>query len=160
MNATNPEDSSPDSVLPFISVVTLTMGPGDDLWRTRASLLEQVRADFEWVVVNGAAALDENALRLHNVPLTLLERKGRGIYKDMNYGADHSRGRILVFLNAGDHLEDPLALWTLQNLSRGQLWGYAGLRVENSAGTTLRTHVSGRFSGGRFRYGLSHVPHP
>ncbi|ABS25446.1 glycosyltransferase family 2 protein [Anaeromyxobacter sp. Fw109-5] len=100
----------PRAEVPLFSILTVTLNGGDGLCRTVASVDEQEHGDYEHLVKDGGS-LDGS---LERVPGSSRRRvvtaPDSGIYDAMNQALAMSRGRFVLFLNAGDVLATPTAL--------------------------------------------------
>jgi putative colanic acid biosynthesis glycosyltransferase len=91
---------------PLISVITVTLNSGNDLVKSRQSVTEQSLENIEHVVVDGGS-LDETTNFLSCDPdarLRWVSEADDGIYDAMNKGVRLARGKLIMFLNAGDVL--------------------------------------------------------
>lgn len=93
--------------MPLFSIITVTKNNDASLQKTAASITAQSCTDYEWIIVNGGAALPKY------YPALLIEEPDNGLYEAMNKGLRQARGVYLLFLNAGDCLSDPDILRTL-----------------------------------------------
>ncbi len=97
---------------PFFSIVTITLNDLAGWLVTRASIEAQSVADFEWIVIDGASTDGTRAelasCRLPNLVYT--SEKDTGLYNAMNKGLAQTRGRYVIFMNAGDGFADPNVL--------------------------------------------------
>lgn len=94
---------------PLFAIITVTFRAADTVARTLESVDSQTFTDYEHIVVDGAspdATLDVIAAR-PNVRRKVVSEEDRGIYDAMNKGISLSRGRYLIFLNAGDKFHTP-----------------------------------------------------
>lgn len=100
----------PRADAPLFSIVTVTLNGGDGLARTVASVDAQEHRDYEHLVKDGGS-LDGS---IEKIPASALRRvvttPDSGIYDAMNQALAMSRGRFVLFLNAGDVLATPAAL--------------------------------------------------
>ena len=94
---------------PLFSIVTITRNNKDGFIRTRESLERQSFHDFEWIVIDG----DSTDSTKDILPPNALSESDKGIYDAMNKGIERSKGRYILFLNAGDMLSDMDILSTL-----------------------------------------------
>lgn len=99
---------------PLFAIITVTFRAEDTVGRTLESVDKQTFADYEHLVVDGAspdgtlAVIDNHPNPRRNV----ISESDRGIYDAMNKGISLSKGRYLIFLNAGDsfHSADTLQI--------------------------------------------------
>lgn len=95
-----------------ISLVTVSLNPGDELLRTVDSILAQDCAGLEWVVVDGGSrdGTQERLRGLARAPDILVSEPDRGIADAMNKGVRLTTGEAVVFMNAGDAFAEPASL--------------------------------------------------
>ena len=91
-----------------ISIITVCYNE-PNLEATCESVVAQTEQNFEWIVIDGGS--DEKTQRIwqkyrHRINKFVSE-KDSGIYNAMNKGIRLATGEYLLFLNAGDALEDP-----------------------------------------------------
>lgn len=93
-------------MLPVISIVTVVRNDAGRLLRTLESVARQKSDKIEYLIVDGAST--DGTLELIRSRGGLIDRwvsePDNGIYDAMNKGTGLSRGRYLMFLNAGDEL--------------------------------------------------------
>jgi cellulose synthase/poly-beta-1,6-N-acetylglucosamine synthase-like glycosyltransferase len=103
-----------ESVLVSVSVVTVVKDDSAGLSTTCESLLEQVYADWDQIIVAAesqddtfhvAKGFQEIDSRIH-----AFQQEGIGIYEAMNEGIEKSTGEFIWFMNAGDKFVDPSVL--------------------------------------------------
>ena len=97
----------------WLTVVTVCRNAGSALERTAASVLPQLAADVEYVVVDGASTDGTRAVleRLAARGARVLSEPDRGIADAMNKGVRLARGEWVTHLHAGDTwLPDTLAV--------------------------------------------------
>lgn len=90
-----------------ISIITVCYNE-PNLEATCESVVAQTEQNFEWIVIDGGS--DEKTQRIwqkyrHRINKFVSE-KDSGIYNAMNKGIRLATGEYLLFLNAGDALED------------------------------------------------------
>ena len=90
-----------------ISIITVCYNE-PNLKATCESVVAQTEQNFEWIVIDGGS--DEKTQRIwqkyrHRINKFVSE-KDSGIYNAMNKGIRMATGEYLLFLNAGDALED------------------------------------------------------
>ena len=90
-----------------ISIITVCYNE-PNLEATCESVVAQTEQNFEWIVIDGGS--DEKTQRIwqkyrHRINKFVSE-KDSGIYNAMNKGIRMATGEYLLFLNAGDALED------------------------------------------------------
>lgn len=99
---------------PVLSIITVCFNANRDVSTTINNLLQQTWTDFEYWVIDGGSS--DGTVDLLQQSVTLFSEKGisfhfitepdEGIYDAMNKGACLSRGKWLLFLNAGDILAE------------------------------------------------------
>lgn len=93
----------------MISIVTVVYQDFPALVKTYDSLCLQNSNNFQWVVVDGGST-DGSLNFLEEIDpefiCDFISEKDGGIYDAMNKGIDMAKGSHIVFLNAGDELEN------------------------------------------------------
>lgn len=92
----------------LVSVITVCRNAAATIEATAKSVIEQVFADFEWIVIDGAST-DDTCARLapyRGRMVYLVSETDHGIYDAMNKGLRLARGRYVHFLNADDRFVD------------------------------------------------------
>lgn len=127
---------------PLFAIITATYNAQDTIGRTLESVDSQTCADYEHLIVDGAshdATID--IVRSHDNPLrTFISERDGGLYDAMNKGISTTRGRYLVFLNAGDKFHSADTLETLkQTILKNNLPGivYGQTLVVDNEGAPL-----------------------
>jgi len=93
-----------DSVLPVISVITVTYNARQFLEQTMQSVIEQDYANIEYIVIDGAST-DRTLEIIHKYESRLaywVSEPDEGIYDAMNKGVLKATGEWILFMNAGD----------------------------------------------------------
>lgn len=89
---------------PLFSIITITYNAAETLSATLESVDSQTCTDYEHIIVDGAST--DSTLTVvashHNRARTVYSKPDGGLYDAMNKGIGYSRGRYLIFLNAGD----------------------------------------------------------
>lgn len=124
---------------PLLSIVTVNRDDAEGLRATAASIAAQCRADFEWLVIDGASRDASLAvIRAYERLLTSWSSApDRGVYDAMNLGLRRARGRYVMFLNSGDRFAGPdTVAWIEQALLAAPETGllFAGTVLEASSG--------------------------
>ncbi len=109
--------------VPLFAIITVCRNAGDVIGRTLASVDAQTCADYEHLIVDGAST-DNTLAVVEAAPgcrRRYVSEPDRGIYDAMNKGMSMTRGRYLIFLNAGDafHSPDVLASYARAIKSNG-----------------------------------------
>lgn len=98
-----------------VSVIVPVFREGEGINRLVDSLLDDLQQDDEILVVDGAPGLDTlQALRSH-VPVRIASLPGRAV--QMNGGAGHARGDVLIFVHADTLLPDGWRSMVVQTFS-------------------------------------------
>ncbi|MDE6533384.1 MAG: glycosyltransferase [Muribaculaceae bacterium] len=107
---------------PLISIITITFNAANEIKPTMKSIASQTCHDFEHIIIDGASKdATIQVARSMGVPsLRILSEPDKGLYDAMNKGLRMSRGKYLLFLNAGDSFHDD-----------GTLAAYAAAAVKN-----------------------------
>lgn len=98
----------------LISVITVCWNAADVIGPTLESVRAQTYPGVEQVVIDGAST--DNTLEIVRAiapDAHVVCEPDTGIYDAMNKGVAHARGELIYFLNAGDRLVDPEALWAV-----------------------------------------------
>lgn len=100
------------SEFPLISIITVTYNAAQTVKATMRSVAAQTATDYEHLVVDGVSTDGTLSVvnRLKTERTYVESSPDHGIYDAMNKGIGLSRGRYLIFLNAGDrfHSENSL----------------------------------------------------
>ncbi len=94
-----------------IDIITITYNNYDGLKKTSENLLKQTYHHINWIIIDGLSSDNSmeylNSLNIPtNINLKIISEQDKGIYDAMNKGIDNSAGDYLIFLNAGDQLEN------------------------------------------------------
>lgn len=93
---------------PRLSIITVCRNEVSRIQATMDSIIGQSCLSFEWIVVDGASTdgtLD--ILQRHKNHITrLISEPDQGLYEAMNKGIAAAKGDFLLFMNAGDCLEN------------------------------------------------------
>jgi putative colanic acid biosynthesis glycosyltransferase len=89
-----------------LSIVSVTYNNLDGLKLTGASVARQLRAEYEWIVVDGGSTdgTVQYLLKLDGI-CQYLSEADEGIYDAMRKGLALASGDFVIFLNAGDAFE-------------------------------------------------------
>jgi glycosyltransferase involved in cell wall biosynthesis len=95
-----------------LSVITVNYNNAAGLQQTMASVLAQLPAAAEYLIVDGGSTDDSPALiRAQASRLAYwVSEKDLGVYDAMNKGCQKASGNYLMFLNSGDLLAQPNSL--------------------------------------------------
>ncbi len=138
---------------PTFSIITVTLNHLSGLKATAKSLQAQNFNDYEWIVVDGESSDNtlaflrekRSAERRTQYPFQFISEKDDGIYDAMNKGITKSRGKYLLFLNAGDVLANNTVLNQVSNATKEKpdfIYGDAlePLGKKKPSYKTARTH--------------------
>ena len=97
---------------PLFSIITVTYNAENTIAATLESVKMQTFRDFEYLVMDGASS-DGTVAAAEAASIDqarIFSSRDSGLYDAMNKGIGESRGRYLIFLNAGDsfHSADTL----------------------------------------------------
>lgn len=117
---------------PMLSVVVPVLNEGATIQTTLQTLQPWSAAGHEVIVVDGGSADDTVALARPLATAVLNAPKGRA--RQMNAGAAHAQGTVLLFLHADTRLP-PGALESVQSaVVSGAVWGRFDVRISGRAG--------------------------
>ena len=95
----------------FFSIVVVSLNPGDKLFSTLQSILDQDYGNFEIIIKDGGST-DGSVQRLfgegteRKIPadsrIRFFQEPDRGIYDGMNQAVQKIQGQYVLFLNCGD----------------------------------------------------------
>ncbi len=96
----------------ILTVITINRNNAAGLEKTMQSILSQTRADYEYVVVDGAStdgsvAVIERLAPAFGDRLKWISEPDKGIYNAMNKGIGMATGEYIQILNSGDSLVSP-----------------------------------------------------
>lgn len=91
-----------------LSFITVCRNEISRIQRTIDSVIQQSDSNFEWVLVDGASTDGTLDLLQHYQPHIsyLVSEPDRGLYDAMNKGIGMATGEYILFLNAGDFLQN------------------------------------------------------
>ena len=94
---------------PLLTIVTVCRNEASRIQRTMDAILGQSDQAFEWIVVDGASTDGTLDLLRRGQPTLsrLISEPDQGLYDAMNKGIRAAHGEYILFLNAGDRLENP-----------------------------------------------------
>ncbi|WP_162875467.1 glycosyltransferase family 2 protein [Sphingomonas crusticola] len=90
--------------MPLFSIVTVTYKNLAGLKRTAESVLNQVHSDYEWLIIDGGSQ-DGTLQYLESIDndfINIVSEPDGGIFDAMQKGLNRSRGKYVIFMNAGD----------------------------------------------------------
>ena len=96
----------------ILTVITINRNNAAGLEKTMQSILSQTRADYEYVVMDGAStdgsvAVIERLAPAFGDRLKWISEPDKGIYNAMNKGIGMATGEYIQILNSGDSLVSP-----------------------------------------------------
>lgn len=122
---------------PLFSIVTVTLNNLSGLKKTADSIITQTHKNYEWVVIDGASN-DGTIEYLENLKINYISEVDEGIYDAMNKGIARTQGQYLLFLNAGDALENKNTLHEAYERIKNQAYDFIyGDSVESIDGKLL-----------------------
>lgn len=94
---------------PLFSIITVTYNAEDTVGRTIDSVDSQTFSDYEHLIVDGASSDKTLAIisERTNPRRSVVSERDKGIYDAMNKGISNTKGKYLIFLNAGDKFHAP-----------------------------------------------------
>lgn len=95
-----------------ISIITINRNNASGLSRTIKSVISQLNASFEFIVIDGASTDESQNIIKENADKIdyWVSEKDSGIYDAMNKGILAATGEYCLFLNSGDWLENEFSL--------------------------------------------------
>lgn len=111
---------SPGPRKPEFSVITVVFNNREGFLRTAQSVVQQVDADWEWIVIDGGSTDGTSELvqsYADRIASWCSERDG-GIYDAMNKGLARARGEFVVFMNSGDRFATSNSLSLVSKAAR------------------------------------------
>ena len=88
-------------------IITITFNNNEGLKKTAQSIFEQNNSDIIWTIIDaGRSHLVQQLCSKNFCKVRFFNDKGNGIYDAMNIGLSNASGDYLMFLNAGDTLEN------------------------------------------------------
>ena len=109
-----------DSQLPFFSIVTVCLNPGEDLPRTVTSVLFQDFHHYEYIIKDGLSQDGTERSHYADPRVSFISQADTGIFDAMNQALELCNGRYVNFLNAGDsfanqHVLSEVARFLIEN---------------------------------------------
>jgi glycosyltransferase involved in cell wall biosynthesis len=103
-----------------VSVVTVCRNAGETIAACVVSVLSQVDADIEYIVIDGQSSDDtlERIRPFANGISQIISEKDAGIYDAMNKGLSLAKGELVGFLNSDDAFEDRHVVAEIVNAAR------------------------------------------
>lgn len=122
-----------DTSTPLISIITITFNAEKSISATLESVSRQTFRNYEHVIIDGAST-DNTLSEARKYPdIRILSERDKGLYDAMNKGMAMSRGKYIIFLNAGDafHSDKTLSHYA-ERASRGDDIIYADTVIVDS----------------------------
>lgn len=93
-----------------VSIITITFNPGELLYRTVRSILNQSSTDYEYLIIDGESSDGSRSeiqqlvapFKEKGITLRWISEPDNGIYDAMNKGLKMAVGDYVWFVNAGD----------------------------------------------------------
>lgn len=107
------------------SVITINYNNRDGLKKTIISVLSQIYADYEFIIIDGEStdgSLDIIKGYKNQISYWVSE-KDNGIYHAMNKGVAHAQGDYCIFMNSGDCFHSSYVLNSIENLQEDIICG-------------------------------------
>jgi putative colanic acid biosynthesis glycosyltransferase len=102
---------------PFFSIVTVVRNNLAGLKKTQSSVVEQLNASWEWIIVDGCSndGTSEFAATCVAANVSVTREPDLGVYDAMNKGLRRSSGQYVIFMNSGDAFAGPDVLRSVQD---------------------------------------------
>lgn len=131
---------------PLFSIITVTWNAGETIRPTLESVQRQTNSDYEMLIIDGASTDDTLSIarQASIAGLRVFSEPDYGLYDAMNKGIARSRGRYIMFLNAGDALAGDTVLARLAMLTTdnpGVIYGQTQL-VDASRQVVGKRHLT------------------
>ena len=100
----------------FISIIVVSLNPGERLKETLNSILEQTYTDYEIIIKDGGSKdgsldfLKEEGILEKYPQIRLIVQPDKSIYDGMNQAVSYVKGKYVQFLNCGDLFYDKTVL--------------------------------------------------
>lgn len=100
----------------FISIIVVSLNPGERLKETLNSILEQTYTDYEIIIKDGGSKdgsldfLKEEGILEKHPQIRLIVQPDKSIYDGMNQAVSYVNGKYVQFLNCGDLFYDKTVL--------------------------------------------------
>lgn len=150
------------SLLPKVSVVTISFKDRAGLEKTMASVREQDYAGVvEHIVVDGGSGDDVEKVLAASPGVRWVSERDDGRYDAMNKGIAMSDGDVLWFMNSADTFGSPSSISQVVNAvpDIAGRWGYGFARRIDAAGRFRGVYGPFPFRRWRFELGGDPVPH-
>ncbi len=107
----------------LFSIITVTKNNLSGLQKTKDSIELQTFENYEWIIIDGNSN-DGTKDFLETTKSYYITELDSGIYNAMNKGIDRANGQYLLFLNAGDALENKNTLFEIQQRIQNQNYDF------------------------------------
>lgn len=89
-----------------LTIITINLNNAKGLEETIASVANQKKAEFEYLVIDGGSTDQSTTLlaKYQKYISAFISEKDNGVYHAMNKGIKLAKGKYLLFLNSGDTL--------------------------------------------------------
>lgn len=100
----------------FISIIVVSLNPGERLKQTLNSILQQTYTDYEVIIKDGGSKdgsldfLKEEGILEKYPQIRLIVQPDKSIYDGMNQAVSYVNGKYVQFLNCGDLFYDKTVL--------------------------------------------------
>lgn len=117
----------------FFSIVVVSLNPGERLYQTVQSILDQTYTDYEVIIKDGGSKdgsadfLEKEGILEKYPQIRFITQPDKSIYDGMNQAVSYAEGKYVQFLNCGDlfYQKDVLAQVAECIQSQGKLSGPA-----------------------------------
>lgn len=113
---------------PLVSIIIPTLNEAENI----ASLLESLKYSEAETIISDGGSSDTTLEICSRYPVRLVKSsRGRGI--QLNTGAAHAQGEILLFLHADSHIDEQVLNDIRKTVAGGRLWGCCTMRFNETA---------------------------
>lgn len=119
------------TTLPWLSVIVPALNEGAQIRQTLVELQPLREQGVEIIVVDGGSRDDTAEIARALADQVLPSDRGRA--RQLNAGAAHARGRVLLFLHADTQLPDTAAMAIRAATDSALAWGRFDVRITGSA---------------------------
>ncbi len=108
---------------PLLSLITVTLNNLNGLEKTSQSITPQTCKNYEWIIIDGGST-DGTKAFLDTTNSNWTSETDNGIYDAMNKGIKRANGQYILFLNAGDALENKNTLYEIHERIKDQPYDF------------------------------------